>query len=184
MNLLKVINRKPELITPQQSMNMRFVVLFLAFFSMFSVCYSFARGTVVEEIVVDELTVKPSAGVIGFFSKNLEVHPEGHRIISNRLRLTILNGCEGTESMFLLAAAVLAFPSSVRHKMIGLLAGVGFVYILNQIRIASLFYALLYDRDVFHFIHSLAGPTLIVFLIGGFFLFWISRTLAIQKQHV
>jgi exosortase family protein XrtM len=162
---------------------LRFVGWFLAFFSIFSVCYSLARGTVIERLVVDDVTVKTSAAVIQYFSPQLGVRADEHRIVSNRARLSILNGCEGIESIFLLLAAILAFPASWRRKLAGAVLGIVFVYLINQLRITSLFYLLLYDQPLFHFTHALAAPTIIVMLIVVYFLYWANRASQTDKHY-
>jgi exosortase family protein XrtM len=89
--------------------------------------------------------------------------------------LSVLNGCEGTETLFLLVAAVVAFAASWRHKLWGILLGGLLVYGLNQIRIVALYFALRHDKELFSALHGYVGPTLIIILCSLFFLWWIGR---------
>jgi len=43
---------------------------------------------------------------------------------SNGFAVTILAGCNGIEAMIILGAALLAYPAPVKHKLIGLAAGI------------------------------------------------------------
>lgn len=102
---------------------LRFVALFLAIFAAATLAWSGARGTALERLVVEQATVATSARLISWVSPAEGVRADGFRLISPRVRLSVLNGCEGTESILLLAAAVLAFPAPWRKKPPGLILG-------------------------------------------------------------
>jgi len=61
--------------------------------------------------------------------------------------VSIEPGCNGVEAVIILAAALVAFPASWRHRAIGF--GLGFLAIqgLNVVRIISLFYIGLWERN-------------------------------------
>lgn len=156
-----------------------FAAVFLVLFGLQSLAYNSSRGTMVERWLVDELTVKPSAYLLNSLLPLISSPPTevvravGHQLISASVHVTVLNGCEGTESMFLLIAAVLAFAAPWRYKLAGVVSGILFIFALNQVRIAGLFMALKYNRDWFQWIHAYIGPTLIILLSCLFFLGWI-----------
>ena len=72
----------------------------------------------------------------------------------------------------MLSAAILSFGASVRHTIIGFVLGTLTVYLINQVRIVGLFYIIEYNRAWFPPVHTYFAPTLIIFLIAGFFLVW------------
>lgn len=129
----------------------------------------------VEEILVDKATVYPSALLINALSKDINVQAIEHRLNSSKVRLSVLNGCEGTETMLLLIAAVLAFKASWKQKLVGIVTGLILIYVLNQIRIATLFFILPVNKQMFYAIHGYIGPTLILVLSCIFFLMWIRK---------
>jgi exosortase family protein XrtM len=155
---------------------LRFAIAFLALFLAFQGLYALAKDTAAERLLIDELTVAPSAALIGWLSPELAPRAEGHRIVAEGTRLSVLNGCEGTESILLLLAAVLAYPASWRWKLVGALTGTLLVYLLNQGRVVGLFYALRHDRELFAMLHGVVAPLLIVLLGALFFLWWTSPT--------
>lgn len=155
--------------------DVRFAILFLALFVVFQFSYSQARGTVVERVAIDHATVFPSAALINLLTPSEQVRAEGHRLVSERARLSVLNGCEGTEALLLLCAAILPFRAPWKQKLFGILLGGALVYAINQARIVSLYYALRYDKGLFDAIHGYIGPTLIVILACLFFLWWVRR---------
>ncbi len=150
-----------------------FILLFLGLFVIQSYVYHLARGTWVEHWLIDEITVKPSALLLDKLLPKDNVQAHGQKLVSQTTSITVLNGCEGTESMFLLIAAILAFRAAVKHKLAGIFLGVVFIFLLNQIRIVSLFIALKYNREWFHWLHAYIGPTLIIIFSCIFFLSWL-----------
>jgi exosortase family protein XrtM len=145
---------------------------FLGLFCLLSVGWQFSKGTQMESLVIDRATVQPSVALINGIQDRVKVQADAHRIVSDKARLSVLNGCEGTEMLFLIVAAVLAFRCSLKAKLLGLLGGVVLVFVLNQVRIVALFFALLHDPELFDLIHGFVGPTIIVFFCALFYLYW------------
>lgn len=154
-----------------------FALLFLPLFGALSLLYHTARGTAVERVLIDILTVKPSAAVISFFTPADQVVAQGSRLVSPYVRLSILNGCEGIETMLLLIAAVLAFAAPWRDKILGVVVGTLLIYTLNQSRIVLLYYAFRHDRELFHLLHGYLFPMMLVAGAGFYFLWWVGRRL-------
>lgn len=134
--------------------------------------YQEGRGTWVERLLIDTLTVGPSAAVIQWLTPLEQVKALGHSLVSPQARLNILSGCEGTECLFLLWAAVLAYPAAWVRRLNGLFFGTVLIYGLNQIRIVALYYAARHDRELFPLLHGTLAPTLIILLACLFFLVW------------
>jgi exosortase family protein XrtM len=158
-----------------------FPLLFLALFFAFQSLYQSGRDSRVARIAIDDLTVAPSARLLSWLTPADGVVAQGHRLISSRVRLSVLNGCEGTDVMLMLAAAMLAFPMRWRRKLLGILAGGVLVYVVNQARIVALYYALRVDRLFFEVFHGYIAPILVVAVAGWFFVYWVSDA---EPRHV
>ncbi len=156
---------------------LRMVVLFFAVFFILHFTYQSASGTVVEKIIIDTATVRPSAFFINLLNANEHVFAHGHRLISPYVRLSVLNGCEGTESLFLIMAAIMAFKAPWRHKLVGLVWGILIIYLANQARIVALYFALRHDRGLFSALHGYIAPILIIAIGCLFYLLWIQWSL-------
>ncbi len=151
---------------------LRFAVVFLLIFCMLQFAYQSSRGGMVEHLVIDVATVYPSTALINFIDPGKHAQASGQRILSPQGSLSILNGCEGTETLFLLAAAIVAFRASWKNKLKGMLLGTCLVYYLNQARIVVLFFAARQNRHWFELIHGYVAPSLIIVLSTLFFLWW------------
>ena len=151
---------------------LRFALSFLLVFCVLQFAYQSGRGGIADHLVIDVATVKPSAALIDLIDPGSRARASGPRILSPHGSLSILNGCEGTETLFLLAAAILAFRCSWRSKLTGLLLGAGLIYCLNLARIVALFFAARENRHWFEMLHGYIAPSLIIVLGSLFFLWW------------
>jgi len=159
---------------PSNIFGLRFIALFLGIFAIFSFAWSGTRGSVVERLVIDQTTVAAGAWIIDRISPEEGVRAEGPRLISPKVRLSVLNGCEGTESILLFAAAVLAFPAPWRKKPAGLLLGLVWVFLLNQVRIVSLFFILRHRPQWFEAMHGTIAPIFIILAGSIVFSLWLN----------
>ena len=162
---------------------LRFALVFLFTFCILQFAYQAGHGGLVEHLVIDVATVYPSAALINFIDPGMHAVASGQRILSPGGSLSILNGCEGTETLFLLAAAIAAFRASWLNKLKGLLLGTGLVYCLNQARIVVLFFAAQENRHWFEMIHGYIAPSLIIVLGSLFFLWWANATTDDESAH-
>ena len=154
---------------------LRFALGFLLVFGLLQYAYSTSRGSAVERVIIDIATVRPSVAIINLISPQEQARAAGQRILSPRGGLSVLNGCEGTESIFLLLAAILSFAAPWRHKLTGAVLGTLLIYLLNQVRIVSLYFAAHTNRRWFDLLHGYVAPTLIIVLGCLFFLWWANR---------
>jgi hypothetical protein len=87
-------------------------LVFVSAFVLLQLSWQGLRGTAVERVLVQEVTVHAHGG-----------------------GLRIENGCEGMEVWFLLFAAFLVAPLTWRSRGLGFLLGTAVVFIVNQLRI-------------------------------------------------
>lgn len=99
---------------------------------------------------------------------------------TNGFGVAIEAGCNAVEACIVLAAAILAFPSPWRHKMLGLVIGIVIVQAFNIMRIISLFYLGQWRMDVFEFAHLYLWQGLIMLDVLVVWLIWI-RTMPLES---
>ncbi len=91
----------------------------------------------------------------------------------------IMAGCNGVEAMIILFAAMMAFPATLKQRLLGLLAGFVAVQSLNLVRILSLFYLGQWSKPVFDWAHLYGWQVLIMMDVLIVWLLWVrllSRT--------
>lgn len=164
--------RRPE---PPRRALWRQMSIFLAVFLVLQLGYGALRGSWVEHLLIDTLTVAPAAALIHIMSPELPVWAEGSRLKAPGGGINVLNGCEGTEVLFLLYAAFAAAVMPWRARLAGLAAGTLLVYALNQARVIALFHAYRSDRAWFDLLHGTVAPLALIAITTLFFLYWLER---------
>lgn len=91
---------------------------------------------------------------------------------SPRFALDVRNGCNGVEATILLAAAIIAFPATVRSRLIGLLVACVAIELLNVVRLSSLFWLGEHHRQVFDLFHVAVWQSLIILAAISMFVLW------------
>lgn len=153
----------------------RMLLLFVVIFAALQISYHLSQDSLLETLIIDQATVQASAFLLNLIQDTAQVQGIEHRLVSDQVRLSVLNGCEGTEMLFMVIAAILAFRSSWQQKAIAMTVGVALVYGLNQVRIIALFLSLLHQPDWFGAIHGLVGPTVMVLCLALAFHGWVNH---------
>jgi exosortase family protein XrtM len=151
------------------------MALFLGVFATQQLAWQALRGSVVEQWVIHWATVRPAALWINLLTPAIQVQAVDFALVAPGGGLNILNGCEGTEALFLLAAAFVAAPLSAARRRQGLLLGIVVVFVVNQLRILILFYAYRSDPGLFDPLHGTVTPIGVVLLVAAYFYFWLLR---------
>jgi len=127
----------------------------------------------VNDRVVVPFTEVITHGAVGFlrvFESN--VIATGTVMRSPQFALDVRNGCNGVEAVILLAAAILAFPATLRSRLIGVTVASVAIELLNLVRLSSLFWLGEHNRRVFDFVHIAVWQTLIILAAISIFILW------------
>lgn len=124
--------------------------------------WSELRGSALERWVIHDLTVGTAVRALNWVNPGLGAWGEGPRIRAPGGGLNILNGCEGTEVLFLLVAALLVSSLPWRWRLCAMLVGSGWVFAWNQLRLWVLFHAHRTDKAWFDLLHGLVAPAVLI----------------------
>ena len=132
-------------------------------------------GVVQQHVVLPStmLLARMCAGLVTWFDSTTAA---AGKVLWNTVTgfgVSIEPGCNGIEACIVLFAAVMAFPSSWRHKLIGLALGFLAVQGLNVVRVISLFYLGQWNTQVFNFAHEYLWQALIMLDVLIVWLLWI-----------
>ena len=162
---------------PRQNRMVRFLVLFPIFLAvgfcgllipfLHPAVTGFTRGL-----------VEISAIVIRLFGGSATAHQVVLQSPSNGFAMEVIDGCNGDDVVVLLWAAILAYPASWSQKGKGLLAGTATIYVINFLRIISLFYLGQYNTQWFEFAHLYVWESVFVLLTLTIFWMWVRRMAA------
>ena len=147
-----------------------FVARFLAALIVFYVVG--ALGPVNDHVVVPFTELVVSATAFLLRSAHQPIDVVGTVIRSPRFALDVRNGCNGVEAMMVLAAAMLAFPATLRSRLAGLLAGSVAIQVLNLVRVTSLVWLGEHHREFFDFVHVGVWQSIVILAAVSMFVFW------------
>jgi len=122
-----------------------------------------------------------SAAVASFFDGSIQADGIVMRSLNNGTAVKIMPGCNGVEAMICLAAAIIAFSASWKHKIVGLMTGFFAIQVLNIVRIISLFYLLQWNKDWFEWAHLYIWQALIILDALIIFILWV-RWLPVESN--
>ena len=133
--------------------------MFLALLAAFQVAY--------YEFIVSSAAFKTYLAISGRLAAALlslvgeKVTASGDMLVST-FSLSIKQGCDGLQAMAIVVIGVLAFPSSARKKIPGVVIGIALLLVLNTLRIATLFWAGVHMPSVFQSLHVHVWPAFLV----------------------
>lgn len=154
------------------------ILAFIALFAAMNRAFAQYWSDGLVHWVIDVATVCPAAWLARHLESNPAIVAAGSHLRAPDGSINVQYGCEGTDVLMLLVAGLLVAPIPWRRRLSGLLAGTALVFILNQARVLTLFYALRREPSWFGQMHGLIAPLVVVLLVTLFFLWWIQRPLA------
>lgn len=100
---------------------------------------------------------------------------QGTDILSHEFGISVVTACTGLFVTGLFLAAVVAFPTSWRARLVG--AGVGLVglFLVNVVRLTSLYYVGRYWRTALELVHQLVWQSLVIAIAVSLWLLWAGR---------
>jgi exosortase H (IPTLxxWG-CTERM-specific) len=120
--------------------------------------------------------VRISGGLITPLDSHVAAYGKYLQSTTNGFAISIEAGCNGIEAALILIAAMLAFPATLKHRAVGILAGLAAVQALNVVRVVSLFYLGQWNLQAFEWAHLYLWQALIMLDVLIVWLIWI-RTL-------
>jgi exosortase H (IPTLxxWG-CTERM-specific) len=117
-----------------------------------------------------EVVTNGAVGLLSIFESG--VGTAGTVMRSARFALDVRNGCNGVEAVILLAAAIFAFPATLRSRLIGVSAASVAIELLNLVRLSSLFWLGEHDRRIFEFFHVAVWQSLVILAAISIFILW------------
>lgn len=148
----------------------RFIVLFALIFLAGLVLHGITRAKTAP-ILVEILSVKAAVALIDLLTPSERAMAIGD-LIRGGATIKVAQGCDGIECLILLMAALLAFPTRWRSKVVGMAMGVLLVYGCNLARIVVLYYVERHAPAHFQLVHVYIAQTAIIVICCVFFVLW------------
>ena len=91
---------------------------------------------------------------------------------SGNFALSVVTACTGLFTTGVFVVAVLAYPAGLLAKLIGLGFGVVGIFLINLVRLGSLFYVGVHFPNLFDRMHLLVWQSLVIVFALFLWLFW------------
>lgn len=136
------------------------------------------------ELNIHPKIVSANASISSFFLNLLgqQTLASNQVVVSPRFSISVSRGCDAIEAMALFGAAMLAFPFKWTKKLTGLFIGIIVLFVLNLVRIISLFLTGVYAPRAFEIMHVEVWQVVFIFIALALWIFWIRMSLK-QKTH-
>jgi exosortase H (IPTLxxWG-CTERM-specific) len=106
---------------------------------------------------------------------------DGTRLVFDGFRVVVAEPCNGILPTTLYLAAVLAFPSTWRARLYGILIGIPGIFLVNVLRVVSLMIVGARSAAIFEDVHVYVWQTLVVALTVALWVFWVERFVRPEK---
>jgi exosortase H (IPTLxxWG-CTERM-specific) len=97
----------------------------------------------------------------------------GDLISSSQFSVSIKKGCDAGEPMAIFIAGIVAFPALIKKKLVGLGIGLFILFLLNVIRIASLYIVGIHYPDLFEPMHLAVWQVAFIFAAILLWFLWL-----------
>lgn len=128
----------------------------------------------------DHVIVPFTSGIASISGAILRVMGEpiavtGTTIAGGGFAVNIENGCNGIETALLFVSAVIAFPASWRSRLLGAVAGLLAIQVINLVRVVSLFWIGRHHPRFFQSSHTVVWQSIVVLFGVVLFFLWAAR---------
>jgi exosortase H (IPTLxxWG-CTERM-specific) len=105
-----------------------------------------------------------SSTILNIFGSSTSV--SGTNLSSSDFGINVVYGCNGAFATAILLSGIIAYPSRIREKLMGILIGIPAIFAINQLRVISLFLLGKRYPNVFEEVHVYVWqPIIIIFAI-------------------
>jgi archaeosortase B (VPXXXP-CTERM-specific) len=152
----------------------RFALLFMLYLGVISYVYPQVRLRYPSYVNgMARFTAYVEYWLLDLFSEKVSI--SGLVVIFGGFSVKIIEECTGVYEVMIFSAAVLAFPTRLRAKVIGLAVGAPILYAFNVLRIAFLLIVGRYYPSVFDFAHLYFMQATLILMITSVWLLWIFK---------
>lgn len=161
------------------------ILLFLVVFgTLMGIFYAFWVTEFFKENIFNSLldvNAKIASGILNLFGFGTTA--SGKEIYNSQFTVSVKRGCDAIEPAALFVSAVLAFPSSFKMKLHGIVVGILFLLAVNLFRIVSLFLTGIYAPSYFELMHLEVWQVVFILLALASWIVWMQWAMR-SKQPV
>jgi len=127
-----------------------------------------------------------TADVTGFFLKlfGMNVWGSGRTVSMSNFSIEVVGECTGLYEMLIFLAAMIAYPASLKKKLIGAGLGIPFLYVINIIRMVFIMVMGNWSPETFDFLHMYFWQVAMILIIVSAWVLWIEKVVYYERKAV
>lgn len=170
-----------EIRSEPRSVYIRALFGFVVAFAALQVGYDLAKLSDVTARAVDFFTVAPSTAVIDLLDNE---RSDNSGVVSHVVRLALIRNFGGETALFVFYAAVIAFATTWRYKLRGLLLGTALIGSFNLAKVVLSYFALIREQATWlDAIQHVLGPVTLFTLGLVFFMLWARHAVPLPTSQ-
>jgi len=158
---------------------MKFVILAAIFGISFYTLFSrFAESRVLINTVF--ITAKCTSFVLNLFG--IEATTHAHMVFLDNFSFEVVYECVGIFPIIIFASFVLAYPTKLRNKLIGIAIGVPFIYLFNIFRLIVMALVGNTHPQYFDFLHEYLWQVVVILVIVMLWILWMTKVVKSERE--
>ena len=143
---------------------------------MLLVLFTLSQTTLAKDLLFNPVA-RGIANLAAFLLRiiNIEARTQGSVIHSGSFAAMVDTNCTGLFVMFIYLSALVAYPSGLREKLIGVGLGFASLFALNLVRVSSLVVVGFARPDMLNVAHYLVWQSVMIVAALCLWLFWAER---------
>lgn len=124
-------------------------------------------------------TARSTGFVLNALGNGVQI--EGIRVYSGDFSIMIVNECTAIVPMIILFSAIVAYPSKMTQKLLGLVIGLPGLFLINLVRTVSLFYIGTWSQSFLDTAHLLVWQPMMVLAVIVIWYIWAEKVVHVRK---
>jgi len=126
-----------------------------------------------------------TATALGFLLHALGMPPtvEGVIVSAGGFSVKIIYECSAIFVFIPFISFVLAYPTSLKNKAIGLIFGIPSLFVVNALRLTVVFFTGLWRPDLFEYVHAYLWQTIMIILVFISCLAWLHYVVMVTTRN-
>jgi archaeosortase B (VPXXXP-CTERM-specific) len=161
----------------------RFCLIFLGLLVLLTVTFPFLSDKFNPQLT---WLMVVTADITGFLLKlgGISVGVSGRVVSLPNFSMEVIGECTGLYEMLIFLAAMIAYPSSWKKKLIGAGLGIPFLYVINIIRMVFISMMGNWSPKTFDFMHLYFWQVAMILIILSVWVLWIEKVVHYERKAV
>lgn len=157
----------------------RFLIIFFSCLSVFAIAYLFLRSSAAFVPILD-FNAMAASSTLNLFGAS--TYANGAIVSSSDFTFRVTPECTSIIFTGIFISIVLAWPSKIREKLIGIAIGIAVLLFLNLVRLITLFYIGSAFPDFLDIAHFFLWQILMILLTIGLWLLWSAKIVRTPRE--